>query len=138
MKYDFVNSGQTSSGLLIGGGTYLAVLSGGAIVNTTVASDGQVGVVGSATSSVVLNGGYQEIDSGGYSTSTMVSSGGDESVVGTGIAVGTVVSDGGHQETNIGGTASKTVVLEGGSRTSVTARSHPVQSAPRPLAWIPF
>jgi antigen 43 len=83
-------SGQTVSGVTVSAGTYLEIGSGGVAIDT-----------------LVKDGGYETVFSGGIATYELVCSGGT--------ALATAVKDGGYLVLGAGGTASSAAVSGGGT-----------------------
>ncbi|EPS7901194.1 autotransporter outer membrane beta-barrel domain-containing protein, partial [Escherichia coli] len=83
---------------------------------------------GSATSTTINNGGWQNVYSGGSATSTTINSGGRQHVSSGGSATSTTINGGGLQIVSSGGSATSTTinsdgqqtVFSGGSATSTT------------------
>jgi autotransporter passenger strand-loop-strand repeat protein len=135
-----VSSGQISSGITLQSGDTLSVLGGGSTVDTTVllgggefvsvgasasgtiVGDDTNGTViananliingGSTTSTIVLDGGIEEINHG-VATGSVISNGGAQTISAIGEAISTTISSGGHQAVSFG-SAIGTTVLSGG------------------------
>lgn len=118
-----------ASGVTIEGGAYGCVESGGTAVRATV--DGTLGVVGDAVSAtvddggvvsllgtasgtIIGNGGVDYVNSGGSESGATISNGGIDCVLSGGFASDTTVSDGGIDFVMPGGSAGGTVVDSGG------------------------
>jgi autotransporter passenger strand-loop-strand repeat protein len=109
-----ISGGQTSSGLVVGSGQVVDVLSGGTASNT-----------------IVLAGGTLKVESGGTADPTIISAGGSEIISGGGSDLGALISGGtqldygyasgataffgGSQVVETGATASGTIVSRGGT-----------------------
>jgi len=114
MTTTIVNSGQSTTGLVLkngdvervnfGGGSYATLISGG---GTELVSNGGV------ASGSIISGGALYLSSGGRSINTIVSSGGFETVLSGGSTTGTMVSSGGNQAVSSGGVATATIVSSG-------------------------
>ena len=113
-----VSSGQTSSGLIVSSGEFLAI-SGGAVIGTTIQNGGfeQIYSGGVDSGAVVQSGGQQMVFGGGAVSGATIF--GTQSVAG-GQASGTIVS-GGLEYVSAGGAAFGTV-LEGGAEALVSER----------------
>ncbi len=107
-----VNSGQTSTGIVVGSATSadLTINAGGTAIDTIVSSGGTeyVSAGGRASSTTVSSGGQDVVFSGGTVVDTAVIRGGEEDVYGT--ASGTTLSTAGRQNVYAGGTTSDTTV----------------------------
>ena len=118
-----VAAGQTLSGLAIGAGTLLTVLSGGTanatalVGGTLLVSSGGHAIAtsitagtatefGSASLTLVSGGGVESVTSGGVASSTTVLAGGSQSVASGGVADATLVGSGGELDVGAGGSAS--------------------------------
>ncbi|MFT9450422.1 Hint domain-containing protein [Gluconobacter japonicus] len=113
-----VSGGATASGLTLETLGTVVVSSGATVYNTVVSSGGGLGLLGTASGTVVNSGGVLEIHSGGVAQSNTIASGGAiyadaESVVGT-----TTVSSGGSLTVSSSAAISGVVtVANGGSAT---------------------
>jgi autotransporter passenger strand-loop-strand repeat protein len=109
-----VSSGVTSQGITRTDGETIAVLSGGAAVDTAVSDFGALTVSagGTATGTMLGSAGFVTID-GGRASATSVGSGGLLTVVSGGHTYRTVVHDGGDEYV-ASGIAANTRVLAGG------------------------
>jgi autotransporter passenger strand-loop-strand repeat protein len=101
-----VSSGVTSSGITLGSGDTMEVLSGGSAVNTTIS-----------------NGAVVTVSSGGVTNLTTLSSGGVQDVSGSAASV--IVEDGGSQVIEAG---TPVVLISGFSHRS-TDSSRPIESS---------
>ena len=123
-----INSGQSSSSVILGQDASLNVLAGGAANNIVIDSGGIENVYGADTSAVIGDGGYQYVfgkatgavaldpgvqvvTSGGTAVNTTIY-GGEQDVYGT--ASGADVESGGLQIVENGGTANNTTVNTNG------------------------
>ncbi|HBE6821550.1 TPA: autotransporter outer membrane beta-barrel domain-containing protein, partial [Escherichia coli] len=105
----------------------------GSATSTTINSGGfqNVHSGGSATSTTINSGGLQYVSSGGSATSTTINSGGFQNVFSGGSATSTTINSGGFQNVHSGGSATSTTinsgglqyVYSGGSATSTTINS---------------
>ena len=94
-----VSAGQTSTGLVANGNTFVTVEAGGTVINTTVNSLGLVRVFGSADNTTVNLSGFVVVDSAGVDSGAVVSSGGQE-LLGFNFdefGLGNIVSSSGHR-----------------------------------------
>ncbi|EFI5290726.1 autotransporter outer membrane beta-barrel domain-containing protein, partial [Escherichia coli] len=105
------------------------VSSGGSATSTTINSGGWQNVYsgGSATSTTINSGGRQHVSSGGSATSTTINGGGLQIVSSGGSATSTTINSDGEQNVFSGGSATSTTingglqyVSRGGSATSTT------------------
>ncbi|HHE4602536.1 TPA: autotransporter outer membrane beta-barrel domain-containing protein, partial [Escherichia coli] len=105
------------------------VSSGGSATSTTINSGGWQNVYsgGSATSTTINSGGRQHVSSGGSATSTTINGGGLQIVSSGGSATSTTINSDGQQNVFSGGSATSTTingglqyVSRGGSATSTT------------------
>ncbi|ENO0275420.1 autotransporter outer membrane beta-barrel domain-containing protein, partial [Escherichia coli] len=105
------------------------VSSGGSATSTTINSGGWQNVYsgGSATSTTINSGGRQHVSSGGSATSTTINGGGLQIVSSGGSATSTTINSDGQQKVFSGGSATSTTingglqtVSRGGSATSTT------------------
>ncbi|EPD7436100.1 autotransporter outer membrane beta-barrel domain-containing protein, partial [Escherichia coli] len=105
------------------------VSSGGSATSTTINSGGWQNVYsgGSATSTTINSGGRQHVSSGGSATSTTINGGGLQIVSSGGSATSTTINSDGQQTVFSGGSATSTTingglqyVSRGGSATSTT------------------
>jgi autotransporter passenger strand-loop-strand repeat protein len=97
-----ISSGQTSSGLTLGSGDTLEVLSGGSAIDTTLSAGGSETIYGSDSGATISSGGTQVVQSGGSTSGTTIDNGGTETVLSGGTAIATVIS-GGLMEIKPGG-----------------------------------
>ena len=138
-----VLSGGVASATMIDAGGSDLIDIGGSVTGTTIngaagtASPGAETVLGSASGTTVLNGGFQDvygtannttvsgeisaqdIESGGLATGTTIDGGGSvdgsyQIVLAGGVAAATIVDRGGDQIVQAGGVANGTVVTSGG------------------------
>ena len=105
-----VSSGFTSTGIVLGNGGVLNVLSGGTAVSTIISAGGifTISGGGSATATVVMSRGLDQVLSGGVATGTLLSGYASEKVYGT--ASGTVVGYAAAQTVFAGGRAVASLV----------------------------
>ena len=97
----------------------LRQVSAGGTASRTVISDGgsqEVFIGGTARGTVVLNGGEPDVNSSGTASGTIVSAGGAEVVYRKGKAIGAIISAGGAQYVSLGGSASGATVRSGGQQ----------------------
>ena len=110
-----VNGGGVANAITVGNGGTQSVNSGGIANATTVQSGGaQTVTTGGAADGAILDGGAQNVT--GTATNTVINDGGTQTIYPTGIATGATVNSGGSQGVSTGGTANGTT-LNGGSQT---------------------
>jgi autotransporter passenger strand-loop-strand repeat protein len=83
-------------GTQVGGGGVEVVENGGIDITAVIEGGGKQYVNGTAQSTFVWNGGYQEIDEGGVAYGANVQAGGTQTVESGGTIVGTSLARGGH------------------------------------------
>ncbi len=109
----FLQSGFTGSGLRFSGGGAVFVAAGATDDAATLDGFTQV-VPGAASGTLVENGSFEEVDSGGISIDAVLTGGGSEQDVAGGVASGTVVNSGTATSAYNGGSFVATVVSSGG------------------------
>lgn len=114
------NLSTTSSGIVVGSGNTLNILSGGVSIDTVASGGGGYGSIinvkagGIDSAATLFVSGIEKVQLGGQAFSTVVSSGGSQIVMSGGNASGTVVSAGGQEIVSSGGSTAHTTVLSGG------------------------
>ncbi len=111
----FLQSGFTGSGLHFSGGGTVFVASGATDDAATLDRFTQV-VSGAASGTLVENGSFEEVDSGGISLSAILTGSGSEQDAAGGVASGTVVNSGATTSAYNGGSFVASIVSSGGAQ----------------------